>query len=84
MDNFLAKIRLQFRIHDGHDEVVGTLGHAPSSITLVTRVEDANAVQLPTDKPLMVLTQRTKPSLPGSSRFPPTGLGLRTMTDSSE
>jgi len=45
--------------HDGHDEVVGTLGHAPDSITLVTDVRDAEAVEVPVDKPVMVLTQTT-------------------------
>jgi 4-hydroxy-3-methylbut-2-enyl diphosphate reductase len=45
--------------HEGHDEVVGTLGHAPESITLVTDVQDAETVELPQDRPLMVLTQTT-------------------------
>jgi 4-hydroxy-3-methylbut-2-enyl diphosphate reductase len=45
--------------HEGHDEVVGTLGHAPSSITLVTDVAHAERVELPLDKPLIVLTQTT-------------------------
>ena len=45
--------------HEGHDEVVGTLGHAPQSITLVTDVAHAERVELPLDKPLIVLTQTT-------------------------
>jgi len=45
--------------HEGHDEVVGTLGHAPASITLVTDVAHAERVDLPLDKPLIVLTQTT-------------------------
>jgi 4-hydroxy-3-methylbut-2-enyl diphosphate reductase len=45
--------------HEGHDEVVGTLGHAPDSITLVTDVRDAETVALPRDRPLAVLTQTT-------------------------
>lgn len=45
--------------HEGHDEVVGTLGHAPDAITLVTDVQDAESVELPPDKELMVLTQTT-------------------------
>ena len=45
--------------HEGHDEVVGTMGHAPDSITLVSDVEQAETVDLPTDKPIMVLTQTT-------------------------
>ena len=45
--------------HKGHDEVVGTLGHAPEEITLVENAADAERVELPTDRPMMVLTQTT-------------------------
>ena len=45
--------------HEGHDEVVGTLGHAPQRITLVRDVNDAATVDLPTDRPIVVLTQTT-------------------------
>lgn len=49
--------------HEGHDEVVGTLGHAPDSITLITDVEHASAVMLPdgadAETPLLAVTQTT-------------------------
>ena len=45
--------------HAGHDEVVGTVGHAPQAITLVTSVEDARTVALPRQRPLVALTQTT-------------------------
>ncbi|MCK6455737.1 MAG: 4-hydroxy-3-methylbut-2-enyl diphosphate reductase [Phycisphaerae bacterium] len=45
--------------HAGHDEVVGTIGHAPSSITLVQDVDEARRVELPPHERLMVLTQTT-------------------------
>ena len=54
--------------HEGHDEVVGTLGHAPDSITLITDVEQASTVTLPdrseadgadAETPLLAVTQTT-------------------------
>jgi len=45
--------------HAGHDEVVGTLGHAPHSITLVSDVEQARTVTMPPHEKLIVLTQTT-------------------------
>ena len=50
--------------HDGHDEVLGTRGHAPESITLVQDVAEAEAVELPAEaasgeQPLFVVTQTT-------------------------
>jgi 4-hydroxy-3-methylbut-2-enyl diphosphate reductase len=50
--------------HDGHDEVLGTRGHAPSSITLVESVEQAEQLALPAaamsgEQPLFVVTQTT-------------------------
>jgi 4-hydroxy-3-methylbut-2-enyl diphosphate reductase len=44
--------------HAGHEEVVGTLGEAPASITLVESVTDAESVELP-DAPLAYITQTT-------------------------
>ncbi|MCA9253117.1 MAG: 4-hydroxy-3-methylbut-2-enyl diphosphate reductase [Phycisphaerales bacterium] len=43
----------------GHEEVEGTMGHAPDHITLVEDVEQAGTVELPSDKKLMVLMQTT-------------------------
>ena len=45
--------------HEGHDEVIGTIGQSPEHITLVENEAQARAVDLPTDKKLMVLTQTT-------------------------
>ncbi len=45
--------------HAGHDEVVGTLGHAPHAITLVSDVEQARTVTMPAHEKLIVLTQTT-------------------------
>ena len=45
--------------HEGHEEVVGTLGHAPDRITLVTSVEDARTVQVPDGRQVYVVTQTT-------------------------
>ena len=45
--------------HDGHDEVVGTLGHAPDRITLVENEQQAQTKPIPSSDRLMVLTQTT-------------------------
>jgi 4-hydroxy-3-methylbut-2-en-1-yl diphosphate reductase len=45
--------------HRGHDEVVGTMGHAPKSITLITNGDDALNAQVPVADKLMVLCQTT-------------------------
>src|SRR5438874_5027617 len=44
--------------HAGHEEVVGTMGEAPESITLVESVADAEALSLP-DVPVAYITQTT-------------------------
>ena len=44
--------------HDGHDEVIGTMGEAPESITLVESPEDVDRLELSTSK-LAYLTQTT-------------------------
>jgi 4-hydroxy-3-methylbut-2-en-1-yl diphosphate reductase len=44
--------------HDGHDEVIGTMGEAPESIILVESPEDVDRLQLTTSK-LAYLTQTT-------------------------
>ncbi|NOX58055.1 MAG: 4-hydroxy-3-methylbut-2-enyl diphosphate reductase [Planctomycetes bacterium] len=43
----------------GHEEVEGTMGHAPGRITLVEDIEQARTVELPKHDKLMVLTQTT-------------------------
>ncbi len=45
--------------HAGHEEVEGTLGEAPGSITLVQSPADAGRIALPDDRPLAYVTQTT-------------------------
>ncbi len=45
--------------HDGHDEVIGTMGEAPASITLVETAEEVALLNLPADEKLAYLTQTT-------------------------
>ena len=45
--------------HEGHDEVVGTMGEAPHSIVLVESEEDVEKLGLPQDAPVAYLTQTT-------------------------
>jgi 4-hydroxy-3-methylbut-2-enyl diphosphate reductase len=45
--------------HEGHDEVLGTMGEAPQSIVLVQDVEDVSRLQLPADARVAYLTQTT-------------------------
>lgn len=45
--------------HEGHDEVVGTMGEAPESMLLVQSVADADRLDLPADAKVAYLTQTT-------------------------
>lgn len=45
--------------HEGHDEVVGTMGEAPDAIILVESEDDVERLDLPPDTPLAYLTQTT-------------------------
>jgi 4-hydroxy-3-methylbut-2-enyl diphosphate reductase len=45
--------------HEGHDEVIGTMGEAPQNIVLVEDADDVEALTLPTDAKLAFLTQTT-------------------------
>ncbi len=45
--------------HDGHDEVIGTMGEAPEAMVLVESVEDADTIELPANAKLAYLTQTT-------------------------
>ena len=45
--------------HEGHDEVVGTMGEAPESITLVQDVDDVERLTIPADAKIAFLTQTT-------------------------
>jgi 4-hydroxy-3-methylbut-2-en-1-yl diphosphate reductase len=45
--------------HQGHDEVLGTMGEAPEAIRLVQTVEEVDRLELPGDVRLAYLTQTT-------------------------
>jgi 4-hydroxy-3-methylbut-2-enyl diphosphate reductase len=45
--------------HDGHDEVIGTMGEAPKHIVLVQNVEEAERLQLAPTAKVAYLTQTT-------------------------
>ena len=45
--------------HEGHEEVVGTMGEAPEAMTLVESPEDAERVQVDAERPLVWLSQTT-------------------------
>jgi 4-hydroxy-3-methylbut-2-enyl diphosphate reductase len=45
--------------HEGHDEVIGTMGEAPQSITLVETPEDVTRLSFPPGAKIAYLTQTT-------------------------
>jgi len=45
--------------HEGHEEVVGTMGEAPAATLLVQDVAEANALDLPADARVAYITQTT-------------------------
>ncbi len=45
--------------HAGHDEVIGTMGHAPGQMVLVGSVKEAEQVQVPDPERVAVITQTT-------------------------
>jgi 4-hydroxy-3-methylbut-2-en-1-yl diphosphate reductase len=45
--------------HEGHEEVVGTMGEAPDSTVLVQTVAEADALDFPSDTKLAYVTQTT-------------------------
>lgn len=45
--------------HDGHDEVIGTMGEAPEAIVLVESVEDVDRLEFAAGTKLAYLTQTT-------------------------
>jgi 4-hydroxy-3-methylbut-2-enyl diphosphate reductase len=45
--------------HEGHDEVIGTMGEAPESITLVETPDDVDRLAFPAGAKLAYLTQTT-------------------------
>ncbi|MCA9115457.1 MAG: 4-hydroxy-3-methylbut-2-enyl diphosphate reductase [Planctomycetaceae bacterium] len=45
--------------HEGHDEVIGTMGEAPESITLVETPEEVDQLEFPPEAKIAYLTQTT-------------------------
>ncbi|WP_424627088.1 4-hydroxy-3-methylbut-2-enyl diphosphate reductase [Bradyrhizobium sp. SYSU BS000235] len=45
--------------HEGHPEVVGTMGQVPGPVILVQSVDDVEALDLPSDAPMAYITQTT-------------------------
>ncbi|MEE2826881.1 MAG: 4-hydroxy-3-methylbut-2-enyl diphosphate reductase [Planctomycetota bacterium] len=45
--------------HEGHDEVIGTMGEAPESMILVETEEDVDRLDIPLDSKVAYLTQTT-------------------------
>ncbi len=45
--------------HEGHDEVIGTMGHAPEHIHLIGSVEEAKRLQVSDPDRIAVITQTT-------------------------
>ncbi|MGI9519025.1 MAG: 4-hydroxy-3-methylbut-2-enyl diphosphate reductase [Pirellulaceae bacterium] len=45
--------------HEGHDEVIGTMGEAPDAMQLIESVEDVDRLELPADARVAYLTQTT-------------------------
>src|SRR5213080_1805116 len=45
--------------HEGHDEVIGTMGEAPHSMVLVQDADEVERLQLPADAKVAYLTQTT-------------------------
>lgn len=45
--------------HEGHDEVIGTMGEAPQAIQLVETEQEVDAIDLPADAKIAYLTQTT-------------------------
>ena len=45
--------------HEGHEEVVGTMGEAPESMVLVESIADVDALAFPPDQKLAYVTQTT-------------------------
>lgn len=45
--------------HEGHDEVIGTMGEAPHAIKLVQTVEEAQRIEIDTPDKVAVITQTT-------------------------
>ena len=57
---YVAKGRALILIgHEGHPEVVGTMGQVPGPVTLVQSVDDVAKLSMPANTPLAYITQTT-------------------------
>lgn len=57
---YMSKGRIVILIgHEGHPEVVGTMGQVPGPVLLVQNVADVAALDLPADAPVAYITQTT-------------------------
>ena len=45
--------------HEGHDEVIGTMGEAPAAMVLIESAEDVTSMTVPADAKIAFLTQTT-------------------------
>ena len=54
-----ADYRIVLIGHEGHDEVIGTMGQAPEAFTLVDSAEEVDGLQFGPDDKLAYLTQTT-------------------------
>ena len=72
--------------HEGHEEVVGTMGEAPDSIQLIGSVAEIDALEIPDPDRVAYITQttlsvdETSRSSPRCGSASPRSLAPRTMT----
>ncbi len=59
VDNVARERHVLLIGHEGHDEVVGTMGEAPGHISLVTSEDDVAALDIPAHHDLFYVTQTT-------------------------
>jgi 4-hydroxy-3-methylbut-2-enyl diphosphate reductase len=55
--------------HDGHDEVIGTMGEAPEAIVLVESEEDVAKLDVPDDEPKVAYLTQTTLSVDDANRI---------------
>ena len=55
--------------HDGHDEVIGTMGEAPEAMILVESEEDVDRLEVPDDTPKVAYLTQTTLSVDDANRI---------------
>ena len=55
--------------HDGHDEVIGTMGEAPEAMVLVESEEDVDRLEVPDDAPKVAYLTQTTLSVDDANRI---------------